>query len=751
MATATRRRVFFNPGARSWTAPPSSDEDVVDRFHKQMPNYSPTDFVSLNAIAKEIGVGAVHLKNEGNRFGMPSFKILGASWGTFRAITQQLSLPISSDIETVKKALESHSISLYAATDGNHGRAVARMGAIFSIPAEIHVPATLGESTVELIRSEGATIVVSSGTYDEAVLEAYSASKHEGGILIQDFAFDDYQDFPQWIVDGYLTMMREVDQQLAGTCADLVIAPVGVGSFAQAVVAHFKREGSSTAVMIVEPDTAACMWKSLKRGELTSEHTTPTIMAGLDCGTPSSIAWPLVKAGVDASVTVSDYESHEASLYLKSIDISAGPCGSAPLAALRRLTASDKSTLGLNENSTVVLLCTERNREYPVPLSVSSDDPVVLTQTLVQINSANPSLGSVPGPGETAIARYITAWLEHRDIESHWIEPTKGRPSVVGVARGSGGGKSLLLNGHIDTVTLMGYDDDPLSGRITDGKLYGRGSADMKGGVAAAMIALANAKKAGFRGDVIFTGVADEEAVSIGTQDVLAAGWRADAAIVSEPTDLDIVHAHKGFVWLDVTVQGVASHGSRADLGVDAIAKAGYFLAELDRHAQRLLDGPADPIVGSPTIHASLIKGGEEESSYPALCTISIERRTVAGETPETVKKEIQDILDKLTKEVTGFKADLKVTFSRSPFKLPLDDPFTVLVGDFVGKALGKTATVTGGAYWTDCALLADKGIPSLLWGPKGEGLHAKEEWVDVESVRLVAETLTNIVKQFCQ
>lgn len=197
MATATRRPVFFNPGARSWTAPPSSDEDVVDRFHKQMPNYSPTEFVSLDAIAKEIGVGAVHLKNEGNRFGMPSFKILGASWGTFRAITQQLSLPISSDIETVKKALESHSISLYAATDGNHGRAVARMGAIFSIPAEIHVPATLGESAVELIRSEGATIVVSSGTYDEAVFEAYSASKHEGGILIQDFAFDDYQDFPQ--------------------------------------------------------------------------------------------------------------------------------------------------------------------------------------------------------------------------------------------------------------------------------------------------------------------------------------------------------------------------------------------------------------------------------------------------------------------------------------------------------------------------------------------------------------------------
>ncbi|KAF7548722.1 hypothetical protein G7Z17_g6890 [Cylindrodendrum hubeiense] len=751
MATAARRAVYFNPLARSWTAPPTSDEDLVDGFHKQMPDYRPTDLVSLDAVAKEIGVGAVHLKNEGNRFGMPSFKILGASWGTFRAITQQLSLPPSSDIETVKKALESKSISLYAATDGNHGRAVARMGAIFSIPAEIHVPATMEQNIIEPIRSEGATIVVSSGTYDEAVLEAYSASKHEGGILIQDFAFDDYQDFPQWIVNGYLTMLREVDQQLAEKRADLVIAPVGVGSFAQAAVSHFRRQGSSTAVMVVEPDTAACVWKSLQRGELTPEKTTPTIMAGLECGTPSTIAWPLLKEGVEASVTVSDYESHEASRYLASLGHSAGPCGSAPLAALRRLTASDKLALGLNENSIVVLLCTERGREYPIPFSVSSDDPVVLTQTLVQINSANPSLGSVPGPGETAIARYITAWLEHRDIESHWIEPTKGRPSVVGVARGSGGGKSLLFNGHIDTVTLMGYDDDPLSGRITDGKLYGRGAADMKGGIAAAMVALANAKKLDLRGDVIFTGVADEEAVSIGTQDVLAAGWRADAAIVSEPTDLDIIHTHKGFVWLDVTIHGVASHGSRADLGVDAISKAGYFLAELDQHAQRLLVGPADPIVGTPTIHASLIKGGEEVSSYPAVCTISVERRTIAGETPETVKKEIQDILDRLTKEVAGFKATLEVTFSRSPFKLPLDDPFTVLVGDFVGKALGRKPTITGGAYWTDCALLADKGIPSLLWGPKGEGLHAKEEWVEVESVRQVAEALTNIASHFCQ
>jgi acetylornithine deacetylase/succinyl-diaminopimelate desuccinylase-like protein len=217
--------------------------------------------------------------------------------------------------------------------------------------------------------------------------------------------------------------------------------------------------------------------------------------------------------------------------------------------------------MGLKQDSVVVLLCTEGKREYDIPQDVSVEDPASLTQTLVRINSANPSLGL--GPGEVEIARYITAWLEHRDIESHWIAVTEGRPSVVGVVRGSGaaGGRSLMFNGHIDTVTLAGYDGDPLSGSIRDGKIYGRGTADMKGGIAAAMIALSNIKGRGLglRGDVIFTGVADEEAESIGTEQVLRAGWRSDAAIVNEPTGLDIIHAHKGFVWLEVDIHGLAA------------------------------------------------------------------------------------------------------------------------------------------------------------------------------------------------
>ncbi|RSL44325.1 hypothetical protein CEP54_014739 [Fusarium duplospermum] len=750
MATA-RRPVHFNPEAKSWTSPAPSSSDVIDRFHQSLPDYQPTPLVSLESVAKEIGVAAVHVKDETNRFGLPAFKILGASWGSFCAIAQKFGLPLDSDLDTVRKAAVSHDLVLYAATEGNHGRAVARMGAIFGIGAEIHVPSTMHPSTVKLIQSEGATVVISKGSYDDAVLEVEAASKHEKGILVQDHAFGDYQDVPQRIVDGYLTMMREVDKQLGSPTADFVFAPVGVGSFAQAVTTHFKRQGTSTSVVTVEPDTAACLWKSLERGEFTTIPTSGTIMAGLNCGVPSTIAWDLLKDGVDASVTVSDFESHQAALYLQSQGVEAGPCGAASLAALRRLTPSDKKTLGLHEKSVVVLFCTERNRDYDIPRDVSGDDPVALTQTLVQINSASPTLGSVPGPGEVAIARYVTAWLEHRDLETHWVEYTKGRPSVVGVARGSGGGKSLMLNGHIDTVTLMGYEDDPLSGKIVDGKLYGRGAADMKSGVAAAMVALANAKKLGLRGDVIFTGVADEEDTSIGTEDVLRAGWRADAAIVSEPTDLDILHAHKGFVVLELTVHGLAAHGSRADLGIDAIVNAGYFLAEFGRYAKRLQEGAADPTLGTGTVHASLINGGEESSSYPARCTITMERRTVNGETSETVEREIRKVMAKVASEVPSFKADLKVTFSRPPHFTPLDHPFTKLVADITSKDIGEDAIVAGAKFWTDCALLSQEGIVPLLWGPKGEGLHAKEEWADVDSIKKVTEGLTNVAAEFCK
>lgn len=747
-----RRPVLFNPSAASWTAPTPSEVASPLNFHKSLPNYRPTPLVKLDDLAKDLGVGAIYIKDESSPFSLPSFKILGASWGSFRAIAQKYDVPLDSSLERLEEAVAGKGVVLYAATDGNHGRAVARMAASMrEVRAEIHVPKGMSQETIGFIESEGAVVVQSEGNYEDAIKTAWDRSKeHEGGILVQDTAFERYEDIPGWIVDGYSTMFQEIDEQLGSQKADLVITPVGVGSLAQSVVTHFKAPSKSTNVVTVEPDTAACLWNSIEKGKMVTTETTPTIMAGLDCGEVSTIAWPFLKNGASASLTVSDHESHTASEKLKNSGVNAGPCGASGLAALKRMTKEEMAQLGLNEKSTVVLICTEGKRSYGKPLDVSIDDPVALTQMLVQIDSSSPDLGSTPGPGETAVARYVKAWLEHRNIESHWVEPTQDRPSVVGIVRGSGGGKSLMLNGHIDTVTCLGYDDDPLSGKIEDGKLYGRGSADMKSGVAAQMIALAKSKTMNLKGNVVFTGVADEEAGSIGTEDVLAAGWRADAAVVSEPTNLEIVYKHNGFVWIEVDIHGVAAHGSKPDNGVDAICNAGYLLVELKKYAQQLKERNKIPNDAPASVHASLIKGGEEIPSYPALCTVTLERRTVAGETPEVVRKEIEVMLQEIAKRVSDFRYDTRMTFSRPPYTIERNDAFLSLVSKHVTKTLGKEATVRGERFWTDCALLADKGIKALLWGPKGEGLHAKEEWVDVESIRHVADTLVSIAKEFC-
>lgn len=553
--------------------------------------------------------------------------------------------------------------------------------------------------------------------------------------------------------------MREIDHQLAGEQPNLVVCPTGCGSLAQTAVTHYKapeKGPGRTGVMAVEPDTSGVLWKSLTRGESTVGTTpSPTVMDDLNCDKLSETAWPLLKTGTDASITVSDYESHQASLELQALGVTAGPSGAASLAALRALNASDKAQLGLGKDSIVVLLCTEggSNTSYNKPIDVSSDDVIELTQTLVGIDSSNPDFGSIPGPGETTIAHYIIAWLQHRDIQYHWIEPTPGRPSVVGVARGSGGGKSLMFNGHIDTVTLLGYNGDPLDPVISDGNLYGRGSADMKSGLAAGMVAISNAKGMNLRGDVILAAVADEESESVGTEQLLEAGWRADAAIIAEPTQMALINKHKGFALFQVDIHGVASHGSRADLGIDAICKAGYFLVELDRHAQELRKrfAEGEPETAAPNIHAGVIKGGEEIASYPACCTISIERRTVAGETAETVRLELLSILENLAATVPDFKFDLQSTFSRAPYYTPREDEFVQLAAKHAAQTMGETPEIRGETYWTDMALLGEAGIPGLIWGPKGYGLHAKTEWVEVESVRQLAKAFVAVEADFCK
>ena len=262
---------------------------------------------------------------------------------------------------------------------------------------------------------------------------------------------------------------------------------------------------------------------------------------------------------------------------------------------------------------------------------------VELLKELVSTDSVNPGLidGAV---GEGPIADFVMTWFQQRGFDVTRVEDTPGRPSVVAVARGTGGGRSIMFNGHLDTVGISDYNGDPHTPKVVDGKLYGRGSSDMKGGLAALMVAADRAAAAKLAGDVVVACVADEEHLSIGTQEILSNGFTADAAIVAEPVGFNMVVAHKGFMWFDVTVRGRSAHGSRPDLGIDAITKSGRFLVALDRYQETLALRPPHPEIGAPSVHASLIKGGQELSSYPAECSVALERRTIPGEEPEAVK-----------------------------------------------------------------------------------------------------------------
>ncbi len=373
---------------------------------------------------------------------------------------------------------------------------------------------------------------------------------------------------------------------------------------------------------------------------------------------------------------------------------------------------------------------------------------VELLRELVSINSVNPDL--VPGAvGEVEIAAFCAHWLEAQGFEVHRLEERKGRPSIVGIAKGRGGGRSLMFNGHIDTVTLAGYDGDPLQPKVEDGKVFGRGSFDMKSGVAAMMVAAAKAAKQGLSGDILVACVADEEYASIGTAEV-ARHFKAQGAIVTEPSHLELTLAHKGFVWFDVIVEGRAAHGSRPDIGIDAIAKAGHFLVALEAHGLKLLAGKGHPALRTGSVHASIVKGGEELSSYPASCRISIERRTIPGETGDSVEGELTAILEALARAVPDFRYSLERGLERVPFEAKIDEPIVACVRKHATEALGRAPKIRGEPFWTDCAILQEAGIPSLLFGADGAGAHAATEWASIESLETLAHVLERTAVEFC-
>lgn len=374
-------------------------------------------------------------------------------------------------------------------------------------------------------------------------------------------------------------------------------------------------------------------------------------------------------------------------------------------------------------------------------------DVAELTAQLVAIESINPDLG-LGGSGEAELARFVAEWCERAGLETTVSEPAPGRPNVVAIARGRRAGRSLVLNAHTDTVGVVGMAS-PFTPRLDGGRLYGRGAQDMKGSLAACMLVTAEVARRGLSGDVILTAVSDEEVGSVGTQAV-ASSLRADAAVVTEPTDMRIAVAHRGFVHLEIETIGRAAHGSRPDLGIDAIAKMGRVLVGIEEHDRRLRADPTHRLLGSGSVHASLVDGGQEYSSYPARCVVQAERRTIPGETAALAGREIQEILDGVAASDPDFGGAVRAIASREPFEVDEDADIVVALRQSATSVLGVEPEVVGVPFWADSALLAAAGIPTVVFGPRGEGLHTEVEWVDVASLEQCVEIYLGVAGEIC-
>jgi len=382
-------------------------------------------------------------------------------------------------------------------------------------------------------------------------------------------------------------------------------------------------------------------------------------------------------------------------------------------------------------------------------ISIDRQALLTLLQDLIRIDSVNPSLVA-GGKGETVIARHVGAYLLGLGLEVLYQEVQPGRLNVIGILRGRGGGKSVILNGHTDTVGMSDMKIPPLEPTFQDGKVSGRGSLDMKGGVAAAIGAVKALVEAKIplKGDVILACVADEEYASIGTEDLITQ-YKADAAIVCEPSCLEIGVAHKGYAWASIEVLGRAAHGSKPEQGIDAIVKAGKVLVGLETLGEKLRS-KKHALLGSPSLHASLIQGGTELSTYPDYCRIDLERRTIAGEDRATVEQELNELLEDVQAHDPQLKTKLAVFFYRPHFEVSRTEPIVATlarVSARIQKAEPRYCAFSG---WLDSSILSTAGIPTVIFGPAGEGLHADTEYVEFESVVTTAEILAHTLVEFC-
>ena len=382
---------------------------------------------------------------------------------------------------------------------------------------------------------------------------------------------------------------------------------------------------------------------------------------------------------------------------------------------------------------------------------IEPGDAVALTEALVRVDSRNPSL--VPeGPGERAAALLLADVLHGWGFRVELGDASPGRPNVVArIGRARPGAPTLMFNGHLDVVGVDGMVHAPFAAERREGRLYGRGATDMKAGVAAMCAAAWRAARAEIDGEVIVAAVADEEFESLGTRALLASGVRADAAVVTEPTRLAICPAHRGFAWIEVAVAGRAAHGSRYDLGVDAIRHAGLLLAELDRLDEEVLPRQrTHPLLGRASVHASTIAGGEGWSTYPGACVLRIERRTLPGERMADAVREVEDACARVGARRPGFAAVVRERGGQGPSDVAQSAPVAVALGAAL-EARGEPVRFEGMSAWTDAALLNDAGVPAVCFGPGDIRLaHAAEEWVDVGEIERAVGVLEGMAGAWC-
>lgn len=381
---------------------------------------------------------------------------------------------------------------------------------------------------------------------------------------------------------------------------------------------------------------------------------------------------------------------------------------------------------------------------------VAPGDARALLRALVATDSRNPEL--VPGaPGEGAIAQLLANVLQTWGFRVELQEALPDRPNVIARWSGAGNpGRSLLFNGHVDVVAVDGMTHAPFAAGEEDGRLFGRGASDMKAGVAAMCAAAYRAASRGLAGEIIVAAVVDEEYKSAGTKALVSSGVRADAAIVTEPTGLAIMPAHRGFTWLSVSCGGRAAHGSRYDLGIDAILHAAHVMTALDQHQREELTARTHPLLGHASLHASTIAGGLGWSTYPETCRLEIEWRTLPGETGDSVLQEVIAVCNHVRQQLPGLQATVEHVFSQLPSDVPVDAPICRALADALRRS-GESVRVAGMSAWTDAALLNAAGIPAICFGPGDMALaHANAEWVELAEVDRACNALTDLALAWC-